>query len=694
MHLIRRNAAVCALLCIAWAGARAQVLTKPVGVTSAVQTARVTVMTAGTLGPISVLTQGSPNLDFNFVSGGTCVVGTAYNAGQTCTVNYTFRPTHPGLRYGGISLSTSGSVVLGNAYIYGLGTGPQVIYSPAAQSLVGGYYSFPTGVAVDAAGDVFLSDENGNSVSEVPASTGVSRQIGPSFIAPDDVAVDGVGNVFVIYNRTSLAEIQAVNGIITTSSLTNVISTNFAGLDGMKVDGNGNIYLASSVGGSTGGTIQEVPAVNGSIPANPTVLTLVSGAYSPTGVAIDASGNVYFSDETGNAAWEAMAVNGVIPANPTVVALATNLNIPTNIALDAAGNVFVSEDGAIAEIEAMSGVIPANPTVVQLGTNLKFPQGLAVDGSGNIFIADQGFSTAVKLDFADAPTLTFATTAVGSTSADSPQTVSLGNDGNTNLSWSSLATTTNPYITTGFTFTSTCPVIGMFTTLAYAVVPGGSCAESISFKPVAAGPDSGKFTLTDNNLNGILAQQYIYLNGTGIDPDFSLTANPPTITIETQHHGTMQLTLTSIGMFAGPVVLGCQGPLPPYVTCELPSSETLTSGSIVNFNFTMDTDAVLNFLAKSSPAEKSPWSKAPARMVLGLLLPLMLAGFARRRRFVRGLLLIAALAVGATGLTACGNKWPAHTPPGTYTIPVVGTGTASTGQVITHTLNITLTVTP
>jgi hypothetical protein len=44
-------------------------------------------------------------------------------------------------------------------------------------------------------------------------------------------------------------------------------------------------------------------------------------------------------------------------------------------------------------------------------------------------------------------------------------------------------------------------------------------------------------------------------------------------------------------------------------------------------------------------------------------------------------------------LTACGDKWPAHTPPGTYTITVVGTGTTSKG-LTSLSLPITLTVTP
>ena len=81
-------------------------------------------------------------------------------------------------------------------------------------------------------------------------------------------------------------------------------------------------------------------------------------------------------------------------------------------------------------------------------------------------------------------------------------------------------------------------------------------------------------------------------------------------------------------------------------------------------------------------------------MVFALLLPLSLAGFARRRKILHRVMLLAMLVAGATGLTACGDKWPAHTPPGTYTIPVVGTGTTASGTVISHTLNITLTVTP
>jgi len=48
---------------------------EPVGSASATQTATVNFTTAGTLGAINVVTKGAPNLDFNFVSGGTCTNG-------------------------------------------------------------------------------------------------------------------------------------------------------------------------------------------------------------------------------------------------------------------------------------------------------------------------------------------------------------------------------------------------------------------------------------------------------------------------------------------------------------------------------------------------------------------------------------------------------------------------------------------
>jgi hypothetical protein len=350
-------------------------LTEPLTTTSPAITTVVTFTASGTLAaPIGVYTQGAANLDFNFVSGGTCAPGTTYTIGQTCTVAFTFTPTHPGLRYGGISLADSTGSLLANSYIYGIGNGPQLVYSPATQTLLGSGFSFASGVAADGNGNLFVSDNltNVDGLSEIFAN-GSSRTIG-TFPAAQDVAVDGSGNVFLANHRNTVSEVLAVNGTIPTTPTIRTISTSFAALNGMKVDANGNVFLASGSSAGTDDAVYEILAVNGVIPASPTILTLggnSSGFASPTGIAIDLIGNIFVSDENNNAVYEMPAVNGVIPASPTIRTLGSSFSEPTNVALDIAGNLFVADYGnhAVKEILAVNGSIPAtNPTILTLGS--------------------------------------------------------------------------------------------------------------------------------------------------------------------------------------------------------------------------------------------------------------------------------------------------------------------------------------
>jgi hypothetical protein len=160
--------------------------------------------------------------------------------------------------------------------------------------------------------------------------------------------------------------------------------------------------------------------------------------------------------------------------------------------------------------------------------------------------------------------------------------------------------------------------------------------------------------------------------------DFSLTANPPSISIQTEHHGTMQLVLASIGGWTGPVTLSCGGGLPAWLTCELPSAPVSLGANVtMPVAFTIDTDAVQGFKASVG--------------LVGLL-PLVLL---RRRRVMRTLVLLVGFVVVLTALNGCGGKYPEHTAAGTYTVAVIATGTnAGSSVATTHTLNVTVTVTP
>jgi hypothetical protein len=136
------------------------------------------------LNAIGVLTLGVANLDFKLVSGGSCVTGTAYTAGQACTVNYRFDPQHPGTRLGAITLTDSARIVLAMVYLTGIGTGSQAVFAntttgihlPIAQSIVDSGFRCPEGVAVDGSGNVSVADTDNGAVKELMGGRLCHRQ--------------------------------------------------------------------------------------------------------------------------------------------------------------------------------------------------------------------------------------------------------------------------------------------------------------------------------------------------------------------------------------------------------------------------------------------------------------------------------------------------------------------------------------
>ncbi len=152
---------------------------------------------------------------------------------------------------------------------------------------------------------------------------------------------------------------------------------------------------------------------------------------------------------------------------------------------------------------------------------------MAVDGSGNVFFADSGHHAVVRLDYADPPSLTFGKTSVGVESSDSPQTVTVSNNGNADLTFPVPASGHNPSISSGFTLDvlTTCPELSASST-AGTLAAGASCDYAVDFIPVAAQPYSGSLTLTDNSLNASPAvTQAIPLTGNG--PHLAFTTPPP-----------------------------------------------------------------------------------------------------------------------------------------------------------------------
>ncbi|ADW69215.1 IPT/TIG domain-containing protein [Granulicella tundricola] len=487
-----------------------------VGSTSATQTATVTMTTAGTLGAIDVLTTGQPNLDYAFVTGGTCATGTAYAANATCTVKYSLKPRAPGIRNGAVQLIASGGTsVLGTTVITGLATGPAVMY-PTNQSLaiLGSGFNQPYSMAVDAAGNVYVADFKNNAVKEILAADGSVLTLGSGFASPTGVAVDGAGNVYVAdFGHGALKEMRAVGGSVPTSNpqIATLGPGKFIAPLGVTVDGAGNVYLTDA----QAGTVWEIVASTGSVNALGTTFS------NPHGIAVDAFGNVFVADFGNN------AVKEIVGASGAIVTVGPAFTTPNWVAIDAAGDVYVADaaTGTVSEMVAVNGSIPSSsPTVLTLGPGFTSPTGLALDEAGNVYIADNGPNTVYKLATATPPSFTFAATSVGSTSA--AQSFSLQNFGNEDLVLSVPGSGKNPAITSGFTLNaaSNCPLVSAGGSTV-ALAEGGFCTESISFKPVTAGSDIGSLTFTDNALNVTSATQAISLIGSGGTP--TVTAVSP-----------------------------------------------------------------------------------------------------------------------------------------------------------------------
>ncbi len=107
-----------------------------------------------------------------------------------------------------------------------------------------------------------------------------------------------------------------------------------------------------------------------------------------------------------------------------------------------------------------------------------------------------------KINVQDAPSLSFAATPVGSSSAQ--QIVTFGNNGNAPLTISALSGTNGSFAGAATTCTSS-------TTIA----AGGTCLLGVEFAPTSTGPLTGAASITDNTLNAGTTQS-ITLTGTGL----------------------------------------------------------------------------------------------------------------------------------------------------------------------------------
>jgi streptogramin lyase len=243
----------------------------------------------------------------------------------------------------------------------------------------GGGINAPFSVAIDASGDVWMTNTGTGTVTELESSgtpTSGSPYSNSSMTGVENIAIDLSGNAWIANdisaNTGSVIELtptgtQAANSPFSAGGIQAVY--------GVAIDGSGDVWVTNS----NNNTVSELNSSGGAITGSP----FSGGSLStPQSIAIDAAGNAWINNAGSNTVTEFTKTGTATLLSP----YAGSLNSPYGIAIDHAGNAWVPNAGGGSVTEFLSsGLTPAGSP---FSGNLNNPEGVAIDGSNNIWIAN------------------------------------------------------------------------------------------------------------------------------------------------------------------------------------------------------------------------------------------------------------------------------------------------------------------
>jgi len=260
-------------------------------------------------------------------------------------------------------------------------------------SFTGGGLASSLGIAIDAAGEAWVTNFTSNSITKFSPLGAVLSGAGGyttgGFDNPIGIAIDTSTNVWV-------ANEQGYNVIELHSSGSPYTNSPYdGGIDNpidVAIDASGNAWLSAF-----GNSVTKIAPAGASI----STYSSIGGLDYPRGIAIDGSGYAWTTDYYSNGITALSNAGSPTAGSPYS---GGGVNEPIAIAMDGAGNAWISNYGnnSVAKLANSGSAISSSAGYTGGGLNKPNECAIAIDGAGSAWIANQGSNSVTVISSANA----------------------------------------------------------------------------------------------------------------------------------------------------------------------------------------------------------------------------------------------------------------------------------------------------